>query len=309
MSDTQENRQLLGIDLATTRRKAGLSVSELADLSGCSDGYIRTLEAGVNPKTGKASRPSEAKIVGLAHALGQDPRAWLEMVGYDPDLAATDPQPAKGGVDYYLRRLREASKLLPQRSPFMHAQAISVLMRLANEFERAARGSIEIAPLEEPELTQQAVNSCRSALRAVSYQDEHWWRSAGGDTYLEHHEALLSRGVEITRIFLIQGDRGFEALAPTLEKHIDLGIQAYVLDPESVESSSRRDFVIYDDVLLREASSVDDGEEIDLKEAEFTDDPVRIQGALLKFERMRNAAISLGGDAQRLLRRRKEGLS
>ncbi|MDQ0733495.1 helix-turn-helix domain-containing protein [Arthrobacter sp. B1I2] len=307
VSDTQENRVLLGVQLAAARREAGLSVSELAELAGCSDGYVRTIEAGVNPKTGKASRPSEAKILGFAKAVGHDARSWLELVGYDADVTEAGSQPAKGGVDYYLRGLRDAAKLLPQRSPFMHTQAINVLKRLSNEFERAARGSIEVAPLEEPELTQQAVESCNSHLRAVSYQDEAWWSSAGGDTYLEHHEKLLNRKVDITRIFLVPKS-GIEALLPTLERHIQLEIQAYVLEPDSVEPASRRDFVIYDDTLLREASSVDDGDE-DLKEAEFTDDPIRIQGALLKFERMRTAAIALGGDAQRIVRRHKEGLS
>ncbi len=297
----QDDLIRLGKELEEARIQTGLSASEVANAAGCSTAYVRTIERGVNPKTQTASRPSAQILRGLAHAVGHDPREWFVLAGYPADQADAAPPPVRGGVAHYMSQLNEAVKTLQKRSPspFMHEQAVQMLRTLTNQFVQAANGSVKVSADKEPQLTQVAVNSCQAHLRAVSYHDEEWWQSASGDAYLEHHADLRERGVEVTRIFLIASER-VALLTKTLEKHIELGMHAYVLDVENVEEP--RDFVIYDDTLLREASSLglDDP---DRKTAEFTDDPARIEGALIEFEELRTAAVAFGGSAEKVLAR------
>jgi hypothetical protein len=137
----------------------------------------------------------------------------------------------------------------------------------------------------------------------VSYQDEAWWDGPSGDRYLETHKALAEGGVEMTRIFLVD-EGGIETLMPTLERHIELGIATYVIDPAKVEEQQWRDLVIYDDILLRTANPVN-GEDFDRKAAVFTDNPSVVQVALMNFEDLRTAAIADGGDAELVVAKHK----
>ena len=295
----REDLVQLGKLIEAARRAAGLSASEVAASAGISPAYMRTLERGLNPKTQRPSRPALDPLLGIALAIDQDPKPWLALAGYAEHLADTRSMPARGGVDDHLRSVQESAKLLNKRSPFMAAQALDVLKRLSKEFAMAAGGTVLCGPKEEPTLTQAAVAACDQHLRAVSYQDEGWWNSSSGDRYLEHHDLLRQRDVEMTRIFLV-GNVGVEALLPTLERHVQLGISTYVIDPEIVDEQQWRDVVIYDDTILRVANPVD-SDDYDRKTARFTDDPSQVQVALLDFEDLRTIALADGGDAERVL--------
>lgn len=292
----------LGKFLEGARKDAGLSAREAADAAGVSPAYFRAIERGSNPKTLKPSRPSADNVVAIARTLGLDPGDVLARAGYDASLASglLTAGPARGGVDDLIRQIQEAARGLNRRSPFMAERAREQLKQLTADFRLTSEGTLRCQPEDEPHLTRLAVQQCESHLRAVSYEDESWWSSGAGDRYLDLHEDLNSRHVEMTRIFIIDHDTA-KKLRTTLERHVALQIDTYVLSPDEVGERYHRDFVIYDDGLLREADSTDLS--TDRKEAVFTDDPWRISKALLDFNELRTIARSNLAQADKVLAR------
>jgi transcriptional regulator with XRE-family HTH domain len=295
----------LGQHLEAARKAAGLSGREVAEAADLSAPYLRAIERGSNPKTGRPSRPRAEAVLGIARALGLDPAKTLDLAGYSTapfaNLAENASEaPARRAVDDLLRQLQDSVKGLNRRSPFMYARTVERLEEFAADFRVMANGALRSTPEDEPHLTRQAVDECRSHLRAVSYQDEPWWPSAAGDSYLELHKELAQRDVEMTRIFIVQPDALTE-LRPTLERHVELGIRTFVLQRDEVSDYYWRDFVLYDDALLRMATSVDAS--ADRKSAEFTDDPGRIMQALEDFKYLYRIASAHVASVERILER------
>jgi hypothetical protein len=239
------------------------------------------------------------------------------MVGYDEGLAQKRSAPARGAVDDYLRSIEESVRLLQsQRGPFMKRQATALLGRTARELRLiATKGEFTCGPRDEAELTQQAVEDLHEHLRAVSYQDEGWWDGPLGELYLENHakklrEAVDGEGVEdaseveMTRIFLADAKTVESRLVKALERHVELGITTYVIDPENVEEELRKDFVIYDRDLLREGNPTDLNEP-DRKIARFNDDPDAIEFWLSRFEDLRSKGVAESGEGEKVLERIK----
>jgi transcriptional regulator with XRE-family HTH domain len=293
-----EELKQLGKEIEAARREAGLSATELALGVGVSPGYMRTVERGVNPKTGKPSRPKVEALFGAARTLGRDPGPWLALAGYSETLTDSKRAPVRGSVKYHAQSIGEAAEKLTHRGPFLSQLGQEALQRFATEFRLIAGGTIRCGPDDEPRLTALAMTFCKAHLRAVSYQDENWWPSDKGDRYLDTHEDLLQKDVELTRIFLIDTS-GIDPLVPTLERHVALGINTFVIDKQLVDEEQWRDVVIYDRDILRVADATD--LENDRKLAEFTDDESRIEAALVEFDELRNRALSIGGEAERVL--------
>ncbi len=276
----------LGQDLEVARTTAGLSAREVAEMAGISAGYLRAIERGSNPKTGRPSRPSPEAVLAIARALGLEAGEILGRYGY-PDSSSTglagrrSQVPARRAVNSLLGQLHGSVKGLNHRSPFMYTCTVDRLEEFAADFRLMAEGTLRATPEEEPHLTRMAVDQCHSHLRAVSYQDGSWWAGSAGDSYLQLHGELANRDVEMTRIFIIQPD-ALESLRSTLDRHVELKIHTYVLFAEEVNDYYWRDFVLYDDVLLRLATAVDPP--ASRKTAEFTDDPNRIMQALEDFK-------------------------
>ncbi|HTW43207.1 MAG TPA: helix-turn-helix transcriptional regulator [Solirubrobacteraceae bacterium] len=304
-SPTDEQLVQLGQQLEAARKAAGLSGREVAEAAGLSAPYLRAIERGSNPKTGKPSRPRAEAVLGIARALGLDPAKTLSAAGYPAaPFANLDGEasqaPARRAVDDLLRQLQESVKGLNRRSPFMYARTVERLEEFAADFRVMANGALRSTPEDEPHLTRQAVDECRSHLRAVSYQDEPWWPSAAGDSYLELHKELAQRDVEMTRIFILDQD-ALADLRPTLERHVELNIRTFVLLRDEVNDYYWRDFVLYDDVLLRMATPVDATSE--RKSAEFTDDRGRIMQALEDFKYLYRVASTHVASVERILER------
>ena len=113
-----------------------------------------------------------------------------------------------------------------------------------------AAGTIRYSADEEPVLNQIAVQQTTARISAVSFEDEEWWLDLRGQDYLRAHADALKKGIMIERIFLVPFDKQ-AALKDTFQHHLDLGIEAFVLTPDEVNELHRRDFVVYDDLLLR----------------------------------------------------------
>jgi transcriptional regulator with XRE-family HTH domain len=284
----------LGEDIEEARTTAGLSAREVAEMAGISAGYLRAIERGSNPKTGRPSRPGRETVVAITRALDLDVVEILSRYGYPESSSAglagrRSQAPARRAVNNLLGQLHGAVKGLNHRSPFMYTSTVDRLEEFAADFRLMAEGTLRATPEEEPHLTRMAVDQCRSHLRAVSYQDDSWWAGPAGDSYLQLHGELANREVEMTRIFIIKPD-ALDSLRATLERHVELRIHTYVLYDEEVNDYYWRDFVLYDEALLRLATAVDPS--ASRKTAEFTDDPNRIMQALEDFKYLHRVATA-----------------
>ena len=88
----------LGDFLRAQRERAGLSIRALARTSGgaISHGYLANLERGVDPRTGKALRPSAAILYAVAPLYGTDVPTLLRVAGYAQAAAAAEATPVGG---------------------------------------------------------------------------------------------------------------------------------------------------------------------------------------------------------------------
>lgn len=77
---------MFGRKLKGLRRQRGLGLRELAEISGCSSGYLSKIE------NGKEKAPSESKLRALAKALNADPGMVMAMAGRIPSDALTAMQ-------------------------------------------------------------------------------------------------------------------------------------------------------------------------------------------------------------------------
>lgn len=295
--------ELLGKTLRQARERAGMSQRETAEAANISPTYIRALEASSNPNTKKASRPSAAVLRAVAAALGADADALLGLAGYEkvatkrPARPAMDA-PARNTVEGDLKRIRDASKRLHHRSPFIYAQTVERFGQFTAEFLAMADGSLRCTAEEEPYLTRLAYRQSRSTIRAVSYQDEKWWLGRRGREYLRLHAEVRKKGVEITRIFLVP-EVLHNPLRETFEKHVELGIRSFVLAPGDVDETLCRDFVIFDEDLLRTGDPL--GFDTDRKKAEFNDSPVNISQALVDFRRLHEIASNMPSETETII--------
>ena len=285
--------KLLGETIEELRLKTGLSARETAERAGMSPAYLRAIERGENPKTGKASRPSVDALLGIAAALQTDPAKLLELADYDPSLAsrarlASEALLSNRSPEELSRRIQEAVRSLYKVSPFLQEVAQEHLSTFASQINLIANGSFRCSAEDEPHYSKIAVERCRSHLKAVSFQDLAWWRGDQGDEYLALHASLKVRDVEMTRIF-VTPRKEWPQLERTLQRHVEIGIHTFVVDQDEVSGPPIRDFVLYDDTLLRVASQLLDDEESS-KTAEFTDARPQIEDALNDFEFLRKRA-------------------
>jgi transcriptional regulator with XRE-family HTH domain len=86
-----EQLHRLGALLHQRRVELRKSVRQVARAAGISHVYLRVLERGENPKTGRPSRPSLEVLLALAAELQLDPPRILDLAGYQPILQAQTP--------------------------------------------------------------------------------------------------------------------------------------------------------------------------------------------------------------------------
>jgi transcriptional regulator with XRE-family HTH domain len=291
----------LGQLLKKARQQSGMSQRQAAEAANISPTYVRALETSSNPNTNKPSRPSPAVLMAMGNALKVSPEILLDKAGYDPELtkqaAPTISGAAQRAIEWDLRRMRDAAKKLNQRHDFIKAQTVERLSKFTTEFLAMADGTFRCGAEEEPYLTRVAYRQAKSTIRAVSYQDEQWWESKHGRDYLRLHDEVRNKGIEITRIFLVPEDKQRD-LKKTFERHVELGIPTFVMSPHDVKIELCRDFVIFDDDLLRVGGSprIDD-----FKTAEFTDNSARIEQARGDFQALYRIAINTPTEAKHIL--------
>lgn len=76
------NNNGLGEYLLNERKKRNMSLREFADLIGISHTYLKKLETGINPNTGKPVSPTIEMLNDISKSLHVSLEYLLEMAGY-----------------------------------------------------------------------------------------------------------------------------------------------------------------------------------------------------------------------------------
>ena len=157
--------------------------------------YLRVLETGLNPKTGRASRPSAEVLVRLARELDLGADDLLLRAGYSELRAeqvgaiVDDEGPAGPGPDLApeLRRIADAIELARTRpSDFMRLVIVEDLARFEAHVAAVAAGSLLCGPADEPRVRKLAlVDACQRSLQALSFEDDAWWLGPQADGYID----------------------------------------------------------------------------------------------------------------------------
>jgi transcriptional regulator with XRE-family HTH domain len=285
----------LGTRVEKRRREAGKSAREIALATGISPVYLRVIETGRNSKTGRASRPSAEVLVRLAQTLDMEADDLLMLAGYGLRAEHKDAAPhtmdARSRLAPGIAGIADALDLAQTRpSDFMQELVASELARFQAHLAAIASGSFACGPIDERRIRRLALlDACHDTLHAVSFDDDAWWLGPDGTSYIALHAQLASskEAPAMTRIFLLAPeDQGNYRVV--LQQHADAGVDVFVADPIDVPDVWRRDFEIYDSVVLREATS--SGRTEAGRHAEFTDDHARLQRAESAFAAIRHVA-------------------
>lgn len=290
------NLEQLGRLLADRRRSRGLSAREVAERSGISPTYLGAIERGRNAKTDKPSRPSADSLLALAAVLEMDAGELLELAEYSPSLATRGRVQGDSGLanrspDMLARSVQESVRSFYRFTPFLMEVALERLDEFAREMKLVANGTFRCSADQEPHYSQLAIDRCQYSLKAISYQDLEWWTSDLGADYLDAHRKLESRGGHMTRVFIAPREE-WVAYRETLAAHLEIGISTLISDLDPLTESAVRDFVIYDDALLRTASTVL-ADEKSPKTAEFTEREDLLDSARGDFDRLRRRAMEV----------------
>lgn len=102
------NNNGLGEYLLNERKKRNMSLREFADLIGISHTYLKKLETGINPNTGKPVSPTIEMLSDISKSLHVSLEYLLEMSGYlkvnnlaDEYQSFTTPQEA---LNFFLKQ-------------------------------------------------------------------------------------------------------------------------------------------------------------------------------------------------------------
>ena len=279
----------LGEKLFHARTNADLTARQVADAADISPAYLRTIETGKNPKTKKPSRPRAIVIAKVAAKLNLDVRELLTLAEYNPDLFEGTGSVATGHLaEQKIRALVQDSKNIGQLHPFLRARTLEELDEFAAKYKAMTSGIFRCPPEKDRFFVRTALESCRSQLRVVTSNPPEWWNSRHAQRYLDLHEPLSRRNVEMTRVFVVDESEE-DQLEPALRRHDELGITYHILNFHDVEDHQRLDFVIYDDSLLRFVTEVvrKRGE---TRIAEFTQDKAQVNQSIVNFDYLKRLA-------------------
>lgn len=120
------------------------------------------------------------------------------------------------------------------------------------QLEKLATGTVEIDDIDRELITnsQFLLTLAKDRVRAISFQDEAFWDSPEGKSFLEAHVNAVARGLRITRIFVLTGTPTAPTVA-TIRKQVDLGVEVFVYQASTIDLTQIEDFVIYDSAFVR----------------------------------------------------------
>ena len=134
------------------------------------------------------------------------------------------------------------------------AELLSMVRR---DVDSLADGDMFIDQSEKELLTNSDFlrDLAQNQLRAVSYQDEEFWKSDSGRTFLLDHKTRIEAGVSIERIFIIDQSKQ-STISALIEDQKRVGVKVRVAYIHEIARNTEciQDFVLYDRGYVRHAA-------------------------------------------------------
>ncbi len=170
----------------------------------------------------------------------------LSMISNNSDFDSLE-QYAK-----WLNANRQFGSEIPQLSDLCNWQRSEVNKFLADKAGECKEHELVIdnAVKELVTNTTLLTDVPKKTVIAVSFEDTVFWKSEEGLRFLDAHKSVINKGVEITRIFVIQGGERKD-LEIVMNAQCGIGINVYEVEYSKVKILKPQDCVIYDNVLVR----------------------------------------------------------
>ncbi len=160
-------------------------------------------------------------------------------------------------IIYSHRKIEDVKRDYPFIQKFFDDRVMITRARLDSDWAELGTGRVIIdEPITELTFTSDILATAQKNVWAVSFRDEDYWDLPEGQAYLEQHQILLSKGISVARIFILDKD-DINSQRKMIFIQIKMGIKAYVLRSEHVSVQEREDFVIYDEAYVRFAKPIE----------------------------------------------------
>lgn len=120
----------------------------------------------------------------------------------------------------------------------------------------------------------------------------HYWRTSHGIKYIQANKDAIERGVKIARIFVQRPDV-IDDYEDILNAMFQMGVELYVVSPDTVPSDLKRDMNIIDEQILVHLELTEDGS---IREDIITIDPIKVAQAKNDFEKLKGFAVKFSSD-------------
>jgi len=207
----------------------------------------------------------EQKLIaagGLSREMVKDPQLFSALTSM-----ATDYHKIVEGAPY---------ELFAER-------AKDVLSECQDNLHNLVEGYMILPPLSQFSFGLKGLSELRRSVKATSYVDaEGFWNSVAGEKYFQANVELLSKDVQIVRIFI--GDRATVArFKPIILRHRRAGMRVLVALAEEIPRELCEDYLIGDDAVLVQLLLTREG----VARAErISIDPQDVRQAISNFERL-----------------------
>lgn len=129
-------------------------------------------------------------------------------------------------------------------------RAVSILEDCRSEMIELAKGHFTVRMKNNLSISSLLIPYAKNNVKAVSYADfEKWWRSESGRKYLQENQNLISRGIKITRIFIVPESK-IESFHDIVETQQQIGVDVLLAFEESLAPDLLDSYAMVDDRIV-----------------------------------------------------------
>jgi hypothetical protein len=154
-----------------------------------------------------------------------------------------------------MQSLNQASeKVKLSESEMMRRSFQGFLTPLRERLDEYAQGTFIIRSSEMSEYAPLLITTAKSEVFATSaVTPDKWWGTSMGRAYAQaNYDAVQTRGVKITRVFLVKDDKELQTLLPLIREHLFHKISACYIYKRTLDQDSDQDLVSVDDKVAGE---------------------------------------------------------
>jgi hypothetical protein len=130
-------------------------------------------------------------------------------------------------------------------------RAVSILEDCRSEMIELAKGHFTVRMQDNlSTVSMLVIPYAKENVKAVSYADfEKWWRSESSRKYLQKNQNLISRGIKITRIFIVPESK-IESFHDIVETQQQVGVDVLLAFEENLEPHLLDSYAMVDDRIV-----------------------------------------------------------